>query len=53
MDEDDLGPLTSKYEKHQIFSDEVLAIEGFKDFLERGYEKFLKEQRKNPYRVLL
>ena len=43
MDEEDLGPLTSNYEKHQIFSDEVMAIEGFKDFLEHGYFKLLKE----------
>ena len=51
-EDDDLGPLTSDYEMHQIFSEECLAVEGFKEFLDHGYFKMLKELKKNPYKVL-
>lgn len=50
--DDDLGPLTSDYQSHQIFSEEALVVPGLQEFLDHGYFKMLAELKKDPYRVL-
>ena len=45
--------LTSHYKQYQIFPrDYFKEVEGFSDFLDTGYEKYLKSLAVTPYKVL-
>ena len=49
----DMLRLSTDYSKYQIFPpDYFKEVDGFKDFLDTGYFKYLKSLEVTPYKVL-
>lgn len=49
----DLLKITAdKYDRFQAYPKDIFEIPGFKEFIEEGYYKMMKEMKKTPYKVL-